>query len=440
MEPYRPIISLPDVADEPWARPILEDRRIVESFSKNLRFYDEPFLHQYSVKVCGTATGPTGQEVTAGGAAFNCERALMKAAGEAAERFCLTQVDPACLEIGSFANMAPTLDAEQFRFFGRKQFADPRFSQFAWPDEGLLRWYPGHDLVSRQEVMLPAQLLFVPYDVCDEATLFPTTTTGGACGRTREDSALRGMLEAIERDAFMVHYLGKVPGTRIITEGSPVLEEIKDYLRRFMLRVELFSLGTDFPVTTVLALVIDEGPKGFPAPWFSAGMKCDFDPMLACLGAIEEACQTRPWIRSKLQDIQLGTAEASELANDVIVDRALYWSKAHRKNDLDFLMSSRDSVRLADMPKAAAIGGPEQLDALLQYSRDEGHPVYIAELTAGAVKEHGLVVTKVVMPTLQQFYLVEPFVPLGSERWRSVPPIIGKPAQSAPNAIPHFFL
>jgi thiazole/oxazole-forming peptide maturase SagD family component len=251
------------------------------------------------------------------------------------------------------------------------------------------------------------------------------------------------MLELLERDAFMIHYLSKSEGIRIDLRGNALFNEIEEYLARFDLQLHTYFLHTDFPVCPVMAILVDQSKSGVSAPWLSAGMKCSLDPTRAVLGAIEEACQTRPWIRTTLQEIEQGIgASKNERISDVIIDRALYWSNRERINDLSFLLRSKRSIRFEDLSPLNTGAMSQGLDLLIDFCRSEGHPVYTADITAPAVRDHGLVVTKVIMPTVQQFYLQEPHVPLASTRWRDVPCRLGlrEDTDRSHNPVPHFFL
>jgi hypothetical protein len=95
-----------------------------------------------------------------------------------------------------------------------------------------------------------------------------------------------------------------------------------------------------------------------------------------------------------------------------------------------------------DIPSFATQHPKQDYDRLLNFCSNTGHPVYSADVTAPEVQSHGLSVTRVIMPTLQQFYLAEPFLPLASSRWQTVPYRLGLCDQKAtvPNPVPHFFL
>lgn len=442
---FRAIANYPAVShDDTWALDVLDDLRIVKRYNKTSRYYDEPYLYRFSAMTADVLVFDEFMPgVEAGGASFDASIALCKCAGEAAERFCQATIPAGTFSHGTFATQAPALDPDEFRFFSPAQLSSEPFECLRWDDNSTFYWTEGFDILRARSTLLPAQLVYLPYPYRDEHRIAHPSTSGGACAKTFEDSALSGMLELLERDAFMIHYLSQSEGIRIDLKGHALFQEIEEYLSRFDLELHTYLLQTDFPVCPVMGILIDRSQSGVPAPWMSAGLKCSLDPMRAVLGAIEEACQTRPWIRRNLQELDQGIgASKEERISDIILDRALYWSNPERRNDLSFLMHSKRSIRFSDLSPVSSQASPHGLTTLLSFCRREGHPVYTADITAPAVREHGLVVTKVIMPTLQQFYLHEPHVPLASSRWREVPSRLGlrEDRGGLPNPVPHFFL
>jgi ribosomal protein S12 methylthiotransferase accessory factor len=443
---FSQIANYPRIGEKPeWAERLLNDSRIVKEFQLLPRLYDEPFLYSYGVKTAKSYPEQSGTD-EAGGMAFDPYLALIKSAGEAAERFSLTQADPAHFDYGRFRDQSPQLRPDEFRFFSNEQLAASCFQCFAWNEDEVFAWTDGTNLISGEPVKLPAQLVYMYENHKNsrlERPLFPVTSTGAACGWTTHDSTLSAMLELLERDAFMVHYLSRTEGLRINLSSSVLLSEIESYLARFNLRLQTYLIQTEFPVCPVLAVITEDYQEDRPSPWMAAGLKCSLDPTRAVIGAIEEACQSRLWLRSTLLNFYMnGGAQTEEMLKDVIVDRALFWSKPERIPDLASFTKSRKVIPFDEIGIDHAESPKDQLATLLNFCEQHGHSVYRCDITAPPVREHGLVVSRVLMPTLQQFYLMEPYLPLASSRWQYVPFELGlsdhKPHQ--PNTIPHFFL
>lgn len=443
---FNPISRFPKpLQDYQWALRVLEDPRIVTSWGRGARFYDEPFQYQYTVATpdLGSSTSP---ERGAGGfgASFSAPIALMKAAGEAAERHSVSCSDPNTFSRGTFSQAAPELNPDHFRFFSTEQLRLDTFSRFEWTPDDCFHWVEGENCLNKRPVKLPAQLVYLNYkwEPWERQLVIPTST-GSASGHTIEDSMLGGILELMERDAFMIHYLQKIASVRIDLSSNSLFSEIEGYLARFDLELRTFVLETDLPVVTVMAVLLERSNSDVVSPKMSVGLKCSLSLERSMIGAIEESIQTRPWIRGLLQDAQLGNQDSIEQAiNDCIIHRAMQWEEPELLKTASFFTDSQKSVSYSALDERVATRCASSLDELLQYCARADHPVYRVDVTIPAVREHGLVVSRILMPTLQQFYLEEPFIPLRCNRWRDVPAKLGLVdiLNDEPNQAPHFFL
>lgn len=430
-----------------WVENVFNDRRICRSMNRLPRYYDEPFLHQFGVRTPEVRSGEAVLPDSDGaGISFDESKALIKCAGEAAERHSLSRFVDATMPYGSFRELAPALNPDHFQFFSDEQLATPPFAGFRWDEHSPFYWIAGESLLDSSPVLLPAQLTYMPLvnpTERRELCIFHSSTTGAACGQTREAGTLSGILELLERDAFMVHYLSRTPGVAIETTGHPLFDEITAYLNRFGLTIQVFHLETDFPFCSTLALLTEETRPGSPTPWMSSGLKCSPDPIQSVLGSIEEACQTRPWIRHMIEHCgQSAETLRKEAAENALVDRAMYWAAPKRAKDIDFFLKTNRRIDLAALCQKYPMSSGGALDTIVEFCRREGHPIYRVDITKPEVAEHGLIVSRVMMPTVQQFYLVEPHIPLRNTRWQTVPVKLGllEETPAAINPIPHFFL
>ena len=119
------------------------------------------------------------------------------------------------------------------------------------------RGSPGTGLIQVKQVFLPALATYLNLPA-DATTRFGQTTTSGlAAGTTFEDAALRALYELIERDAFMLHWLARMPG-ELIRDGDsdPIVKLALDGVERLGARTELYLLdpGTNHPTVVCLGL------------------------------------------------------------------------------------------------------------------------------------------------------------------------------------------
>ncbi|MEW1721629.1 YcaO-like family protein [Streptomyces sp. NPDC093109] len=165
-------------------------------------------------------------------------------------------------------------------------YGERNLSRIVW------EWTPGTGLVSGEKVLLPLDLVRrraqrPPWS----PDLLRATSTGLACGNTRDEALLHALYEVVERDVL---YRDGAAGGRSRTLIDPGTVEDPDG-REVIDRVTAAGMSVE------LALV--DGPYGLPVclaylwsedfPVVFAGGGCHIDPGIALTRALTEAAQSR---------------------------------------------------------------------------------------------------------------------------------------------------
>ncbi|WP_165818530.1 YcaO-like family protein, partial [Frankia canadensis] len=179
--------------------------------------------------------------------------ALLRGAGEAVERFALRP------------GPRPGAPGEHVP---RLPFADPTValgSPAADPDR--LRWLPGRDLVSGDEVVVPAAL--VDYPAGDELALrcFDPTPSGAAAGADLAMALGNALHEIVERDAVMVAWAAQLRLERVDLAALAPPPARAAELDRLVRAADELGLSVTFGaiptplrgVECVVAIMIDDG-------------------------------------------------------------------------------------------------------------------------------------------------------------------------------------
>lgn len=424
---------------------LLKEGLIIDSFYQPALYSDEPKLWSYSAKIadvsnvssCGCQIGYSG------GASFDKEKAMVKALGEAVERYCLGVYQESNLILASYKDVkSESIALEEVTSFSKNQLKQSNFSNCVWNSADTFHWVKSFSIFDGKEVLVPAQLVFVPYHMKDEKIIRLPISTGGACGLSKEECLLRGILEVIERDAFMIHYLSNTCGLLVNIDNDSRLRKIKDYFLRYRLELYLVSLPTDLEVYTFLALLIDRTGVG---PAISAGLKSGIDPFVTAIGAIEECWHSRPWIRDDLNkspNLEKIFRNAKKMVD--AKERGLYWSSIDMISYVDNWINRDSSLDFNDLKPLVADSLHLQIDYILNVLKNKNYSVYYVDLTRDEVARHGFKTLKVIIPSLQPLYLDEPFPYWGGSRIYEIPYKIGLQSrvirESDLNTIPHFFL
>lgn len=429
----------------PTEIPLKEDvffaKKIIKEFSAANRFFDEPFLFRFYSKISHASKSFDTSSDYATGTSFLEHRAKLKCIGEAVERFCLAGSLGRKMIQKSFKSIkSQAIPFSDLIKFSDRQLTQPRFKKWIATPDSNIKWIECTNLLTRKKIFFPAQMVFVPYNLSRERIIQLPISTGAAAHRTLAQAITNGILEVIERDAFITHYLLNTGGVKIIIKNQIILKKIDHYLRQYRLELHLFSLPTDIQVHNIMAIVIDKTGKG---PVISAGVKSGFDPLLVCIGAIEEALQSRPWMRNEFAKSK-GNITNSSIST--IVSRGFYWYSRDRSSCLSLWTRNRRkrTVVFSRMKNYNLLLKKKHITEyayLLSDLKHRGHSPYFIDLSSSFSRKIGLRVVKCLIPTLHPLHLDESFSYQKMDRLQNLVPILFKRDRKIKlNTTPHFFL
>lgn len=408
-------------------------------FYKNSRYNDEPQLFQYTVISEGNVWG--------GGISFDKKRAQNKAIGESIERYCLERYDKRLFTYSSQRNLkCGFLDLNSITSISQEQKKDKKFHRFIFTKDGKFNWVIGRSLFDGKKVLIPAQLIYVPY-FCkkDEPILRLPISTGAALGTDLYSALARSIFEVIERDSFMIFYLNKLAAPEVDIETSSLrLRRIKQYFHRYGLDLRLFDITSDLEVPVFITILVDPAGVG---PWISVGLKSGFNKEEVAIGAIEEAQHTRGWMRDEKlsvskKEYQQILGRAQSISNTR--ERGLFWYTDKYASKLDFWLDSINHKKIT-IHKEESLKSDGKTDFLKvkKILQNKKVDAYYVDIAISEVARLGLYVVKVVIPELQPLYLDEELPYLGGKRLYEVPRRLGYTARkqnSRLNDFPHPFL
>jgi ribosomal protein S12 methylthiotransferase accessory factor len=361
---------------------------------------DEPVFPAVRARLAPTAglsDGGYEHPVAVGGRALDVEDAAVAAIFEAIERYCLSIYRFDRLERASFAehSAAGRMAVDPASLVSRRQ--PPARSPSALR-QAQLWWTAGWSLHSAAPIMVPAQLVYVPYRWGeDEVVLRDPITTGAAAGLSRGRAVLRGLLEVVERDAAMLTHYRRLGGRRLLPERHTTLAETVDTIASFRLDTRLYDCTVDLPVPVVVATVIDDTGVG---PAVTVGSKASLDAAHAAIGAVLEAVCFRHPMRARMATARRVAARIGEQFDELdrADQRAYRWVQADMVRHLAYLDTGGAA---AGWPSASDPVG--LLEAVLALPAD----VIVCDVTTPEIAELGVTVVKVVVPELQPMHLSE---------------------------------
>jgi ribosomal protein S12 methylthiotransferase accessory factor len=173
-----------------------------------------------------------------------------------------------------------------------------------------LPWVTGFSLRDERPVLVPARLVY--YSAGTRADNFVFECSNGcATGGSLEEAVFFGLLELVERDAFLLGWYGNLPLPEI--DLGPMRGAVRAMVERAALYgydVHVFDNRVDLPVPVVTGLAIrrDDGPGTLA---FAAG--ASFDPETAVESAISEILTYVPHLPGQVAE---RPAELAAMAED----------------------------------------------------------------------------------------------------------------------------
>ena len=154
-----------------------------------------------------------------------------------------------------------------------------------------LDWFDGYDLMNNEEVKLPCNAVFHPYE-STVGRLFRSNTNGLASGNTMEEAIFHGLMEVVERDALSLAEATRFPGEGIVVgKDDGLVSELYGRFGKAGVDVKLWYLPTDTGIPTVLA-ASDDLDLLDPA-LLVIGVGTHLDARIAVLRALTEVAQSR---------------------------------------------------------------------------------------------------------------------------------------------------
>lgn len=379
-----------------------------------------------------------------GGAALTRDRATISAIGEAVERYAGGFYDPAGLlrarprDLGGDA-----VNLADFALFTGEQYASEGFPMRRPSHDAYYYWVKGRSLTRGVEVYVPACFVYVPYRFTtrEEFITLPIST-GLACGSTVEDAVLRGLYEVVERDAFAITWLNRMPVPRIAIHNArnALLAEVLERFREVDLSVSVSLATTDLGIPVVITLSLDDTGAG-PASVIAA--RADFDLEQAITRSLEETAQTRLWARKLMRDRP--EFEPAPDYSDIVMgeDHVRLYCDKHMRVHLNFLLDAPEEIGVRDLAVPPRESAAARLDRCLDVLASKGFDVIVVDVTTPDIHEVGFHVVRVIVPGLQPLDMDHNWRHLGGRRLYEVPVRMGfEERPKSPeemNPVPHPF-
>jgi len=324
--------------------------------------------------------------------------AVLSAVGEAIERYSASVIDPEKIVWKRLDELeGEVLHPRDLCLFSDEQYDRDDFPYVRFDSSIPHPWVLGSWLNNGKHVWLPAMFVLLSIELHREQLIAQGTSNGLAASSSKDDAALRAILELLERDAFMSTWLTASPTQRIQLDDTfdPLLRTVLEGIEVLGATVEVYRLPASVIGTTVLCLALGDGDQ-YPGVTF--GLGCDLDPRGALRQAVLELGQTGPYLRRMMRSKTLKPAEDPSGVREML-DHAAYYFLKERASAFDCLRS-QETISLREM-KSVAKRSLEDCKAALD---EASVRVALVDVTSADVATGPFSVMRAVSPDLQPIW------------------------------------
>jgi len=338
------------------------------------------------------------------GASLDRESSIWSAIGEGIERYAAAIYDPKDLfwaaskdfDKGDFVN------PNDFILFSTDQYDNPKFKYRKHDPEVTIAWAKAKQLGNDKEIHFPASLAYFAYEHKDRSEyLTDSYSTGLACGPTKEWAICSGLYEAIERDAYALHWAASQPAKRIDLQQAIECADpdLKKLLTHEGVDIFIGDITNDIGVPTILVIT-----KHKNKPGLALGASTNLCVKTALRKAVVESFHTFNWC---IDLHRWGKKIEKEKIKNFSDHVRYYLQKDHEKFAEFFWKSSERSALLDGLSEASptnVLNHQEQIDIILDKLKTHGQESYVVDITPNDIASLGLHVTKAVVPGLQPMW------------------------------------
>jgi ribosomal protein S12 methylthiotransferase accessory factor len=333
-----------------------------------------------------------------GGIDYTPEGALAAAIGEAAERYAGAYIPASHMVAATAAELGDSAaEPASFALFDEAQYAEPGFHFKRFDSQTRVRWSPAFRLPEGEPAYVPTQLVhLLAQSSLDDTPIGYATSSGMACGATLEEAILSGLLELVERDAFLLTWYNRLSLPQVDwSENVQLVRLENEFFRPTGLRYSVIDMSVFLGVPTALGIVLDE--SGGPA--FAAGAASAVTMDVAVRKALREAFQTRAFARQLRADMpDWSCGDPREVSG--FEEHVLYHAYPSRAGLDDFLVASPSRVRVADVAPVEGRNVTAQIRAIVARLARAGVDTFVVDTAPGDLRAAGLHAVTVVCPQL----------------------------------------
>ncbi|UOE20620.1 TOMM precursor leader peptide-binding protein [Thermobifida halotolerans] len=207
---------------------------------------------------------------------------------------------------------APHLDLTECGLYSEEFYRGHTGHYVPWSEQPEVPWVWGYSLRDERPLLVPEQIAYYLDHRTDHRNTVQECSNGCASGGSVTEAVLHGLLELLERDAFLVSWYGGLTPTEIDldTVDSALVRQMRAHVDLFGYDLRCFDIRTDLPVPAVAAVAVRRD-DGLGTLCFAGG--ASLDPADAVRAAV---CETASYISGFPERVEAALERVERMADD----------------------------------------------------------------------------------------------------------------------------
>lgn len=294
-------------------------------------------------------------------------------------------------------------------------------------------WIQTTSLVTDKTLWVPAQIIGASSSIRNrirshqEPYLRNAITTGMATHVSQKEARLSGILETIERDAYVIMWLNQLSCRKLDLSTLPASTVLKNLLsdcERYGLNVHAVQMPTDAPTHAICVVLEDMLSKNAP---YSLGMKAGAHISDVIEGALVEALRAHGGALAILQSNPDMVIQKKDVTHR---NRPLYYATGGRKSKLSFLVAGPTQKYVTREWDTDSVD--LHYDRLIQWFKESSYECISFSYTKSGKNVTPWHIEMTIMPEFQPLYFTEKSPQASGERISSVPLKLGYTPREKP--------
>ena len=355
------------------------------------------------------------------GAGFDYISAMYAAVGESIERLAAGCYSPEKVRLSKACELdEPIVKIEEFVLFSHEQYAKENFPYRKLDKDTVICWSKAYNLCTDKSAYMPLSFIKLPYKIQEkEDRISPSISTGLALGKTKNQAILTGIYEVIERDAFAISWLLKLPPNKELKLTEYLKCEELILSKKYKCRA--FDISIQGLLNTVVVTIHDNETNHF-----MIGSATRFTIAEAIKKAFLEAAQGIKYVDMlvcKYRDQNL-ISDFNKI--DSFQKHASFYSiyPKMRKQvgyflDETYKFNERRNSQFGENEKDI-LSDEEKLKIVIQIMKDRNRDIYYVDMTTPELENFGVSAARVIIPGMQPLHGVHRYRFLSDKRLREV--------------------